>query len=137
MKCFCQRAEICEQCVAMEPTILDFNPKKYKFRERACEALGVTCIDCIHGVEKIKTLNKSHTTNQLSRHFSEREESCQSFILDLLGDTVSVISFCQSPPFSFSLLRQQKQCNSSRQRFRSRRWEDEFLGPTDKRLGRE
>ena len=82
----------------MEPTILNFNPKKYKFREWACEALGVTCLERIHKIEKIKMLNRSPTINQLSHHFSEIEDCYRSFVLELLGDMVSGISSYQSPP---------------------------------------
>jgi hypothetical protein len=82
----------------MEPTILNFNPKKYKFREWACESLGVTCLEHIHEIERIKTLNRSPTTNQLSQYFPEIEDSYRSFVLELLGDMVSGISSYQSPP---------------------------------------
>ena len=82
----------------MESAILNFNPKKYKFREWACEALGVTCFDRIHEIEKTKALNRSSTINQLSRYFTEIEDSCRFFVLGLLGDIVSGISSCQSPP---------------------------------------
>ena len=70
----------------MEPTILNFNPKKYRFREWACEALGVTCLERIHEIEKIKALNRSPTTNQLSQYFPEIEDSYRSFVLELLGE---------------------------------------------------
>ena len=82
----------------MEPTILNFNPKKYKFREWACEVLGAACLEHIHEIEKIKALNRSPTINQLSHHFSEIEDSYRFFVLELLRDTVSGISSYQSPP---------------------------------------
>ena len=83
----------------MEPTILNFNPEKYKFREWACEVLGETCLENLHKSERIKALNRSPTSNQLSQlFFSEIQDSYHSFILELLRDTVSGISSYQSPP---------------------------------------
>ena len=82
----------------MEPTILDFDPKKYKFREWACEVLGATCLEKLHKSDRIKALNRSLTSNQLSQLFSEIQDSYHSFILELLRDTFSGISSYQSPP---------------------------------------
>ena len=82
----------------MEPAILNFDLEKYKFREWACESLGVTCLERIHEIERIKTLNRSPTTNQLSQYFPEIEDSYRSFVLELMGDMVSGISSYQSPP---------------------------------------
>ena len=82
----------------MEPTILDFDPKKYKFREWACEVLGATCLEKLHKSDRIKALNRSPTSNQLSQLFSEIQDSYHSFILELLRDTFSGISSYQSPP---------------------------------------
>ena len=82
----------------MEPTILDFDPEKYKFREWACEVLGATCLETLHKSERIKALNRSPTSNQLSKLFSEIKDCYYSFILELLRDTVSGISSYQSPP---------------------------------------
>ena len=82
----------------MEPAILNFNPENYKFREWACEVLGVACLENIHEIERIKALNRSPTTNQLSELFPEIEDSYRSFVLELLRDTVSGISSYQSPP---------------------------------------
>ena len=76
----------------------DFNPENYKFREWACEVLGVACLENIHEIERIKALNRSPTTNQLSELFPEIEDSYRSFVLELLRDTVSGISSYQSPP---------------------------------------
>ena len=82
----------------MESAILNFNPENYKFREWACEVLGVACLENIHEIERIKALNSSPTTNQLSELFLEIEDSYRSFVLELLRDTVSGISSYQSPP---------------------------------------
>ena len=59
----------------MELIILDFDPKKYKFREWACEVLGATCLEKLHKSERIKALNRSTTSNQLSQLFSEIQDS--------------------------------------------------------------
>ena len=66
----------------MEPTILDFDPKKYKFREWACEVLGATCLEKLHKSDRIKALNRSPTSNQLPQLFSEIDDTYHYFILE-------------------------------------------------------
>ena len=82
----------------MKPTIVEFNPNRYKFKEWARKILGGTCLEEIHRSEQIKALNRSPTNNQLAESFEEIEELYRSFVLELLADVTSGLSAYQSPP---------------------------------------
>ena len=82
----------------MKPTILEYDSSRYDFRKWACGVLGATDLEKIHCVDKIKTLNMSPTSNQLSKSFSSILETYQSFVSEVLDKEFGGISYYQSPP---------------------------------------
>lgn len=81
----------------MKPTIVEYNPDQYRFREWAREGLGQSCLNEVHQSSKIKMLNRSPTCNQLTESFPQIEELYSSFVLDILKEVVGEIAAYQSP----------------------------------------
>ena len=82
----------------MQPTIIDYSPDKYKFREWACDELGSSRLDQLHHDGAIKALNRSPTCNQLVDSFARIERAYSSFVLDIFRQVVGEIAEYQSPP---------------------------------------
>jgi len=82
----------------MKPTIVEYNPDEYRFREWAREGLGQSCLNEVHQSSKIKMLNRSPTCNQLTESFPQIEEIYSSFVLNILREVVGEIAAYQSPP---------------------------------------
>ena len=85
----------------MKPTIVEYNPDEYRFREWAREGLGQSCLNEVHQSSKIKMLNRSPTCNQLTESFPQIEEIYSSFVLNILREVVGEIAAYQSPPLRF------------------------------------
>ena len=84
--------------VFMKQQVLNYDISKYQFQEWACEVLGVTNLENVHASNRVKLLNKSPTSNQLTNSFNEIVENYRSFISDVIIGKLGNIDSYQSPP---------------------------------------
>ena len=82
----------------MKTTIFEYDCDRFNFREWASGVLGEKNLENIHLCEKVKALNKSPTSSQLSRSFSSIEDIYRSFVMVVLSDKFGEIANYQSPP---------------------------------------
>ena len=82
----------------MKTTIIDFDVRRYDFREWACEVLSAERLETIHLFDKIKFLNKSPTSNQLSNAFSSIIDTYRQFVVNVIAENFGDIANYQSPP---------------------------------------
>ena len=82
----------------MKQQILNYDPGKYRFQEWACDVLGISDLENAHASDKVKMLNRSPTSNQLSNAFEDIFENYRTFISDIIIGNIGTIDSYQSPP---------------------------------------
>ena len=82
----------------MKQQILNYDPSKYRFQEWACEVLGISDLEHAHASDKVKMLNRSPTSNQLTNAFEDIFENYRKFISDIIIENIGTIDSYQSPP---------------------------------------
>ena len=82
----------------MKHQIIDYDPGKYRFQEWAREVLGVSDLEKAHASNKVKMLNRSPTSNQLTSSFDDIFDDYRSFVFDVIIDKIGKIDLYQSPP---------------------------------------
>ena len=69
----------------------NYEPSKYGFQEWACDVLGISDLENAHASDKVKMLNRSPTSNQLSNAFEDIFEnivhSYQTLLLKILAQS--------------------------------------------------
>ena len=82
----------------MKQQILNYDPSQYQFQEWACAVLGISNLEHAHASDKVKMLNRSPTSNQLTDAFEDIFENYRKFISDIIIGNIGKIDSYQCPP---------------------------------------
>ena len=78
----------------MKQQILNYDPSKYRFQEWACDVLGISDLENAHASDKVKMLNRSPTSNQLSNDLKIFlriiVHSYQTLLLEILAQSTRI-----------------------------------------------
>ena len=82
----------------MKQQILNYDPSKYRFQEWECDVLGISGLEHAHASDRVKMMNRSPTSNQLTNAFEDIFENYRRFISDIIIGNIGTIDSQQSPP---------------------------------------